>query len=210
MKKGLLLIGGGGHCRSVLDSILASDTYDRIGIIDPEGSPCMGIPVAGRDEDLPRLFREGWTDAVITVGSIGDTGLRRRLYETVKAIGFCLPPVADPTATVGKDAVLGEGTFIGKRAVVNAGARTGVCAIVNTGAIIEHDCSIGDFAHVSTGAILCGQVTAGNDAHIGAGTTVRQSVRIGNGALIGAGSVVVKNIPDGAKAFGNPCRVVEA
>ena len=191
MKKGLLLIGGGGHCRSVLDSILASDTYGRIGIIDPDGSSCMGIPVIGKDEDLPRLFRDGWTDAVITVGSIGDTGLRRRLYETVKAIGFCLPPVADPTATVGKDAVLGEGTFIGKRAVVNAGARTGVCAIVNTGAIIEHDCSIGDFAHISTGA------------------TVRQSVRIGTGALIGAGSIVVKDIPDGVKAYGNPCRVVE-
>ena len=210
MGKKLLLIGGGGHCRSVLDSVLAANAYDGIGIIDPDGSPCLGIPVIGQDEDLPRLFSEGWTDAVITVGSIGDTGTRRRLYETAKAIGFRLPAVVDPTAVIGKDAVLGEGTFVGKRAVVNAGARTGVCVIVNTGAIVEHDCVIGDFAHISTGAILCGQVTVGNDAHIGAGTTVRQSIRIGDGALVGVGSTAVKDIPAGAKAYGNPCRVVEA
>ena len=210
MEKRLLLIGGGGHCRSVLDSVLASGAYDRVGIIDPDGNPCMGIPVIGRDEDLPRLFSEGWTDAVITVGSIGNTGLRRHLYETVKMIGFGVPAVVDPTAAIGKDAVLGEGTFVGKQAVVNAGSRTGVCVIVNTGAIIEHDCGIGDFSHISTGAILCGQVTVGNDAHIGAGTTVRQSIRIGAGALVGAGSIVVKDIPEGAKAYGNPCRVVEA
>ena len=209
MKKRLLLIGGGGHCRSVLDSVLAANIYDGIGIIDPEGSSCLGIPVVGRDEDLPRLLSEGWTDAVITVGSVGETGLRRRLYAAVKAIGFGLPAVIDPTAAVGKDAVLGEGTFVGKRAVVNAGVRTGVCAIVNTGAILEHDCRIGDFAHVSTGAVLCGQVTVGNDVHIGAGTTVRQSIRIGDSALIGIGSTVVKDIPAGTKAYGNPCRVVK-
>ena len=210
MGKKLLLIGGGGHCRSVLDSVLAANVYDGIGIVDPDGCPCLGIPVVGKDEDLPRLFAEGWTDAAITVGSIGDTGTRRRLYRTVKEIGFHLPVIIDPTAVTGKDVVLGEGTFVGKRAVVNAGSRTGVCAIVNTGAIVEHDCEIGDFAHISTGAILCGQVKAGNDAHIGAGTTVRQSIRIGNGALIGVGSTAVKDISAGAKAYGNPCRVVEA
>ena len=209
MKKRLLLIGGGGHCRSVLDSVLAANVYDGIGIVDPDGTPCLGIPVVGRDEDLPRLYSEGWTDAVITVGSVGDTGLRRRLYATVKAIGFSLPAVVDPTAAVGKDAALGEGTFVGKQAVINAGARTGVCAIVNTGAILEHDCRIGDFSHVSTGAVLCGQVMVGNDAHIGAGSTVRQSIRIGDGALVGIGSTVVKDVPGGVKAYGNPCRVVE-
>lgn len=210
MGKKLLLIGGGGHCRSVLDSVLAANTYDGIGIVDPDGNPCLGIPVVGKDEDLPRLFAEGWTDAVITVGSIGDTGIRRRLYSTVKEIGFRLPVIIDPTAVTGKDVILGEGTFVGKRAAVNAGSRTGVCAIVNTGAIVEHDCVIGDFAHISTGAILCGQVTVGKDAHIGAGTAVRQSIRIGDGALVGIGSTAVKDIPAGAKAYGNPCRVVEA
>ena len=205
----LLLVGGGGHCRSVLDSILALQAYEEIGIIDPAGDSCLGIPVIGSDGDLPRLFREGWTGAVITVGSVGDTGTRRRLYAALKEIGFDLPVIIDPTAAVGNDVVIGEGTFVGKRAVVNTGSWIGVCAIVNTGAVIEHDCMIGDFSHVSTGAILCGQVIAGKDVHIGAGSTVRQGIRIGDGTLAGAGSVIVKDLPREVKAYGNPCRVVE-
>ena len=210
MGKKLLLIGGGGHCRSVADSIRALGTYDGIGIVDPGENGCEGIPTVGEDADLPRLCAEGWTEAVITVGSVGDDSIRRRLRETAKAAGLKLPVIADPTAVIAKDADIGEGVFIGKRAVVNTGSRIGACAIINSGAIIEHDCTVGELAHISTGAILCGQVTVGKDAHIGAGSTVRQGIRIGDGALIGAGSVVVKDIPSGAKAYGNPCRVVEA
>ena len=80
----LLLIGGGGHCRSVLDSILSQASYKELGIVDWVDSSCLGISVVGNDDDLPKLFQAGWTDAFITVGSVGNTGLRRRLYELVK------------------------------------------------------------------------------------------------------------------------------
>ena len=53
----ILLVGGGGHCRSVLDSLLSAGGYDDIGIIDPRtsgGSAPMNIPVLGGDSDLPR------------------------------------------------------------------------------------------------------------------------------------------------------------
>ena len=36
-----------------------------------------------------------------------------------------------------------------------------------------------------------------------------QCLNIGKNCMIGAGSVVVKDIPDGVKAYGNPCRVVD-
>ncbi len=79
MGKKLLLIGGGGHCRSVLDTARSAGIYDEFGIIDFADCACPGVPVIGRDEDIPRLVREGWTDGIITVGSVGDTGIRRRL-----------------------------------------------------------------------------------------------------------------------------------
>lgn len=205
----LLLIGGGGHCHSVLDSVLSAGIYAEIGIVDNSYRTCLGIPVIGKDDDIPTLIKNGWTDAFISVGSIGDTRTRRRLYDMVKHYGVSVPTIIDPTAVVGKDTVIHEGVFIGKRAVINVGCCIGTCSIINTGAIIEHDCKIGDFSHISPGTILCGQVLVGHNSHVGAGSVVKQLVEIGDQVLIGAGSVVIKDIPDKVKAYGNPCRVVE-
>ncbi len=209
MNKKLLLIGGGGHCRSVLSSVLAVNTYQKIGIVDFNGSSLLGVDVVGRDEDLLRLKDEGWTDAFITVGSIGNTRLRRCLYQMVVNYGFAVPAVIDPTAIIAQDAIVTEGCYVGKGAMLNSGSQIGRCAIINTGAIIEHDCQIGEFVHISPGTVLCGQVTIGNDSHIGAGSVVRQLIQIGKNSLIGAGSVVVSDVPEGVKAYGNPCKVVE-
>jgi len=208
MGKRLLLIGGGGHCHSVLDSVLSLNKYEGVGIIDSIDSPYLDIPVIGIDEDIPELFSEGWTDAFITVGSVGSTDIRRRLYKMVKEIGLSVPSIIDPTAMIGRGVTIGEGSFVGKRAVVNAGSSVGTCAIINTGAIVEHDCNVGDFSHISPGTVLCGQVSIGNDSHVGAGSTVKQLIEIGENSLIGAGSIVVKDIPSNVKAFGNPCKVV--
>ena len=209
-EKKILLLGGGGHCRSVLDCLMSTGKYEEIGIIDYDKSAsALDVDVIGTDDDLPRLLQEGWSDAFITVGSVGHTNLRRKLFSLINELGFSIPSIIDPSAIIAKGTTIGEGTFVGKRAVVNTGSIIGQCAIINTGAIIEHDCQIDDFAHISPGATLCGQVKVGKDSHIGAGSVVRQGICIESNTIVGAGSVVVKDIPGEVKAFGNPCRVVE-
>lgn len=203
------MIGGGGHCKSVLDSVLSLGIYKDIGIISKEKDARLGIPVVGSDEDLVSMFNHGWTDAFIAVGSVGNTTIRRRLYELIKGIGFTIPSIVDNTAAIAKGSQIGEGSFIGKKAVINTEAILGCCSIINTGAIVEHECNVGDFSHISPGAVLCGQVRIGHDTHIGAGAVVRQLISVGNNVLIGAGSVVLKDISDGVTAFGNPCKVVK-
>lgn len=210
--KKLLLIGGGGHCRSVLDCLLSDNPYQAIGIIDrntqgPSG--LLGIPVVGSDEDLPRLFSEGWTHAFITLGSIGTPVRRQALYTTLTELGFEFPTIVDPSAVIARAVTLGPGVFVGKRAVVNTGTQVGACAIVNTGAILEHDCTVGDFAHISPGCTLCGGVSVGEYTHVGAGCVVRQQIKIGANALIGAGSTVVQEIENNVEAYGVPCKVVK-
>ena len=208
--KSLLLIGGGGHCCSVLDCVLESGRYERIGIIEQAMTDrtLLSVPVVGADADLPALYADGWVSAFITLGSIGNPERRRALYEAVKTIGFEIPSIVSANATIGRDAEIGEGAFVGKKAVVNAGAKIEVCAIINTSAIVEQDCGIGAFAHISPGCILCGGVSVQEDAHIGAGAVVRQDITVGRNALVGAGSVVVGDIPANVLAYGNPCRVV--
>ncbi len=209
MNKKLLLIGGGGHCRSVLSSALSLNEYEEIGIVDYTDASVSGVPVVGQDEDLPALKKAGWTDAFITVGSIGNINLRHRLYQMVTDNGFTVPTIIDTTAIIAQDVKVASGCYIGKGVILNSGSCIGKCAIINTGAIIEHDCVVGDFVHISPGTVLCGQVSVGNHSHIGAGSVVRQQIEIGKDVLVGAGSVVVSNIPDCVKAFGNPCKVVE-
>ena len=207
-KKKILLFGGGGHCHSVIDSILSLGIYDEIGIVDKADCSVLGIPVVGIDDDIDKLKSAGWTDAFITVGSIGNTRIRRKLYEMLKNCGMNIPTIIDPAAMIARGTNISEGTYVGKSAIVNTETKVGICAIINTGSIIEHDCMIGDFSHVSSGAIVCGQVNVGRDSHVGAGAIVRQQIVIGDNSLIGAGSVVVEDIPDNVKAYGNPCKVV--
>lgn len=211
--KRILLVGGGGHCRSVLDSLLSMNTYDNIGIIEKgssDGTTLLNVPIVGSDSDLPQLFATGWTYAAVTLGSVGNPMRRRALYHTLKEIGFTLPVIADPSAIIGRETEIGEGTFIGKRAIVNSGSKIGCCAIINTGAILEHGCTVGSFAHIGPGGVLCGDAAIEDDVHIGANAVLRQGIRIGTGSLIGAGSVVVKDVAKYTEAFGNPCQTVRS
>jgi Acyl-[acyl carrier protein]--UDP-N-acetylglucosamine O-acyltransferase len=76
-------------------------------------------------------------------------------------------------------------------------------------ALVEHECSIGDFVHIAPGSILCGGVTVGGNTHIGAGSIIKQETSIGSDTIIGMGSVVVSSIGNCAIAYGNPCKEVK-
>lgn len=205
---GLLLLGGGGHCKSVLCALLTAHNggYDRIGIVDGTATSVLGVPAVGRDDALPALRAQGYTHAFVSVGSVGDTGIRRRLFALIEQNGFIIPNIIDATAAISPYATLGAGIFVGKNAVVNAGARIGDGAILNTGCIVEHDDSIGAFVHIAPGAVLGGNVTVGADAHIGSNATVLQGIQIGEKTIVGAGSAVTRDLPAGVVAYGNPCR----
>ncbi len=191
----LVLIGGGGHCKSVLDAALRMDIFQQIVILDPSlpiGSELMGCVVLGNDDKLKVLRKEGFENAFITVGCIGDTALRRKLAKKSGDLDFNFPIIIDPSAVVSEFAKLDVGAFIGKNAVVNAGARIGKHTIINTGAIIEHDCRIGAFTHVAVGATICGDCDLGEDVFVGAGATIIQGISINNKRFINAGKVVVE------------------
>lgn len=217
--KKILLIGAGGHCLSVLDTLITSYQYQDIGIVDKvvdskqydnnEKKRIMGFPIVGQDEELEKLYIAGYKEAFITIGSIGDTSLRKRLYHKLKDIGFSIPNIIDRTSVVSTHTVLAEGIYIGKNSIVNTNSQIGKLAIINTSAIIEHECKIGDYVHIAPGAVLCGNVCIGGESHIGAGSCIKQGIHIGSQTMVGLGSVVLHNIRDNAIAFGNPCREVD-
>jgi sugar O-acyltransferase (sialic acid O-acetyltransferase NeuD family) len=211
MRSRILLIGGGGHCKSVLDTLLSANDYTEIGIIDKEsniGKQVLGFPTVGCDRDLPKLFRDGFLDAFVTIGSFGDTRLRNTLFKILEEVGFNIPNIVDPSAAVSSYAELKSGIFVGKKAVINAGAAIGRGVIINSSAVIEHDCVVGDFVHIAPGSVLCGGVKIGANTHVGANCVIRQEITVGANTIIGAGSAVVGNLHNNIVAYGNPCREV--
>ncbi len=212
MSKKILLIGGGGHCKSVLDSLLELNEYVAIGVIDRKesiGNTIMGIPIVGCDDNLSELHNDGYHYAFITVGSIGNPALRIKLLSLICQIGYSIPNIIDLSSKVSRHAKIGKGVFIGKQAIVNAGAVINRGAIINSGAIVEHNCQIGEFVHLAPGVVLGGEVIIGNYSHIGLNATVKQHVHIGSNTIIGMGSIVTKNIDNNIVAYGNPCREVK-
>jgi sugar O-acyltransferase (sialic acid O-acetyltransferase NeuD family) len=210
MDNKLLLVGAGGHCRSVIDSINRVQ-YTDIAIIDlPEmvGEDVFSVPIAGTDNELPSFFENGYKEAFITLGSIGNPAKRVALYKKLKKIGFNFPSIIDATAIVSKiNVTIDEGVFIGKGVIINTGVKIGACSIINTGAIIDHDCNIGKFVHIAPGVRMSGGICIRDNTHIGIGSSLIQSVSIGRNSIIGAGSVVVSDIGEDITAFGVPCKI---
>ncbi|XDZ70397.1 NeuD/PglB/VioB family sugar acetyltransferase [Alphaproteobacteria bacterium LSUCC0744] len=197
--KSLLLIGGGGHCRSCIDVIEAEGRYQIRGIVQPvskEIEAIFGYPVVGSDESLPFLLEET-AQALVTVGQIRSPEIRMRLFELLKQSGGKSPRIVSPLAYCSKYAEMDEGTIVMHGAIVNAGAGIGANCIVNTLALIEHDVYVADHCHVSTGARVNGGVTIGKGSFIGSGAILKEGIVIGENVIIGAGQVILGDVPSG-------------
>jgi UDP-perosamine 4-acetyltransferase len=194
----VIVIGGGGHGRVVIEALLGAGVTVA-GVIDPHPGVAAGLPAVvpwlGGDDALAAYRPEEYRLAN-GIGGIGEPH-RRAAYERLIAAGYDFIRVQHPSATVARSGVvLGEGCQIMAGAVIQTGVRIGADAIVNTRAAIDHDCSLGEHCHVAPGAVLCADVTVGAGSHIGAGAVIIQGVRIGSFSIVGAGGIILSDVPD--------------
>ena len=195
----IVIYGGGGHGKMVIDLLRALKLYQIEGIIDdglPVGAEVMGVPVLGGAEILPQLRARGIVLALNAVAGISNVSVRIRVYEKLTEAGFAFPPVIHPSAVVEPSAQLGPGVQVLAKAYVGSEARIGFGSIINTGAIVSHDCVLGDYATISPGAILAGEVQAGSRVLVGMGATVNFQTVLGEGAMIGNGATVKADVPE--------------
>lgn len=194
----VLIYGGGGHGKSLIDLIRALEGYRIVGVVDdglPSGSEVLGAAVLGGADALAKLHSQGVRQAVNAVGGIGNIASRVRVFDLLAEAGFSFPSLVHPTAFVEPSAQLAPGVQVFPHAYVGSAARVGFGAIVNTGAIVSHDCSLGDYANISPGAMLAGEVHVGGSVLIGMGATINLRVSIGEGAKVGNGATVKSDVP---------------
>ena len=202
--KPLILVGGGGHCKSVIEAA-ESAGYSILGVLDlPEevGKEILSTKVIGTDDDIPAYVDKA--EFVITVGFIKNPVVRIKLYNRIKEAGGKLATVSSSTAHVSKYATLGEGTVVLHHAFVNADAKVGCNVILNNFVNIEHDAVIGDQCHISTGAMVNGECKVGERCFIGSQSVLANCITVGDDIIVGAGSVVRKSISEKGIYAGNP------
>lgn len=209
MNRPLILLGGGGHCKSVADAALSAG-FEIRGILDvPDavGGQCMGIDIIGTDADIPKYVDE--CDFVITVGAIKRHDKRIELHSAVANAGGSFATIIASTAYISPFATVGAGTVVLHGSVVNSAARIGDGCIINTGAVIEHDTEVGNYCHVSTQAVINGGCRVGEATFIGSGAVVCNGITIAGDTVVGAGAVVNKDILTSGIYVGVPARLIK-
>lgn len=199
-KGDLLLYGGGGHAKALIELIELLDGYRIVGVIDDglkAGTRILDSTVLGSAEMLPELLEDGVRLAVNAVGGVGDVMSRVRVFQRLIEDGFDFPTLIHPTSFVEASAVLDAGVQVFPHAYVGSDAHVGFGSIVNTGAVVSHDCQLGRYVNIAPSTSLAGGVKLGRAVLVGMSVTVNLGVQIGDGARIGNSAVVKADVPAG-------------
>ena len=207
LKRDIILLGGGGHCRSCIDVIELGGAFKIAGIVEAPGKSkadsILGYPVIGYDNELSML-RNKFDHALVTVGQVGSGTVRARLFNELKKLSFILPVIASPLAHVSNHAAIAEGTIVMHKVVVNAGASVGANCILNTSCLVEHDAMVGDGTHISTGAVVNGDSTIGSGCFVGSNATIVNGIKLPDDFFFRAGALVVNERDGRALGEKNP------
>lgn len=200
MKK-IIMIGAGGHAKSVLECI-DKRSHKVVGFIDAfkKGTFLEYSILGDKIEDINEF------DKYYYFVTIGDNKLRQQYYAIIKNLNLKLVNIIDSSAYVSGSATIGEGCFVGKMAIINAEAKIGDNCIINNKALVEHECVVGNHTHISTNTTVNGNVEIGDNVFLGSGSVTKGQISIGNNVIVGAGSVVVDDINDNVLAVGVPAK----
>lgn len=192
----VIIIGASGHGKVIADIIekcgdnvytFLDDDTSRAGVTG-KVSDCVNYP--------DKKF----------IIAIGNNAIRRKIAETYNLDYYT---AIHPSAVIGKNVTIGEGTAVMAGTVINPSTVIGKHCIINSGSVVEHDNRLGDYVHLSPNATLCGTVTVGENTHIGAGVTVKNNTNITADCVIGIGAAVVKDITEAGTYMGVPAKRVK-
>ena len=192
MKEKIILIGGGGHCKSCIDVIEQAGKYQIVGIVDvPEKihQRILGYEIIATDKDLPLIAKQ-YSNFLLTIGQLRSAQKRILLFNGLKEMGARFPVIFSPLSYVSKHATVAKGTIVMHHALVNAGAKVGANCIINTKALIEHDAVVEDHCHIATGSIVNGGAKIKSGTFFGSNAVTRGYVVVGKESFINCGAKV--------------------
>lgn len=207
MKK-LVVIGAGGHCRSVLSAAQSMQLWEDFKIIDlnftNQKEKIIGYkvyPIEKVNEYIKRKL-----DFFI---AIGDNKIRKSTYRFFNQNGCSFVNIIHPNSHIDKNSIIGKGNFIGQFSNIGACARLGNFNIVNNYGNVEHEVIMGDFNHLAPSSTICGRSKLEDNIFVGSNAVIIEKLSIAKNTIIGAGSVVLKSVDQpNKKLVGVPARII--
>lgn len=206
--KGLVVIGGGGFGREILDvaDALGDEGPEVLGVVDDD--PAVEGLLRNRSVAyLGRIDEVSLVDCSYSIG-VGDPSTRKAIAHRADQKGWRAATLIHPSAT------LGWGVSVGQGSVITAGVRiTNNIAIgehvhLNLNSTVGHDARISHYVTVYPGVNISGSVSLEEGVSLGTGSSVIQGLSIGPYAVVGAGAVVVRSLEGGKTYVGAPAKPI--
>ncbi|NWG08526.1 MAG: NeuD/PglB/VioB family sugar acetyltransferase [Chloroflexi bacterium] len=216
MKK-IVILGTGGNCIDILDTLLDINdaegrmVYQCTGFLDDNPAKWdqnfHGVGVLG---SLSKIKELEDCSFVFGIGSVSNFWRRKEILIQTGVEEERFETIIHPTASVSRFAKIGIGTVVFQNVTITSNAIVGrhVCILPNS--IISHDDVIGDFSCIAGGVCISGNVQVGEGCYLGTNAAVKDGVLIGNSSLIGMGSVVLDDVPGNSVVVGNPARFLRS
>lgn len=204
MQQKIILYGGGGHAKTLIDLIRGDDRFDLIGIVDdvqPVGATVLGIPVIGIGDDLVRIRATGVSLAVNAIGGIGNPDIRWRIFQRIEAAGFAQPSLVHPRAFVEETVRIDDAVQVLAGTYISSDSSVAYGTVLNAGVILSHDNHLGRCVNLSPGATLGGNVSIGDFTQVGMRATINAGVTVGSHVRIGNGATVKSDVPNGVRVY---------
>lgn len=201
---GLVILGFGGHARSVADVALHLG-FAQLRFVDANSRPGESFAGFPATSEMPDPLPPGW----MVLPAAGDNSRRCAQFEEITLRGWPTMALVAKTAHVGYGVSVEPGSFVASRAHLGPMAAIGRASIINTHALVEHECTIGSYSHVAVNATIAGRCKVGDHVFVGAGATVIDGIRVADRVVIGAGATVVTDIVEPGTYVGCPARRID-
>ena len=211
----IVIVGAGGFGREVLTLIrdineATPPTWGFVGFLaaeapDPGMMRRIDAPYLGSDTDEQVLAGLHGCHVVVAIGA---GSIRRDVTARMLRAGLVPATLVHPSAVIGEDVELGEGTVVCAGSILTTNIRLGTGVAVDRSVNVGHDCVIGDFVTLAPGSVLSGNVTLRDEAYMGTNSCTIQGVSVGRATTVGAGAVVTRDIGAGLTAVGAPAKPV--
>jgi len=197
----IALFGCGGHSRSVADVILHNNPEEIIVFVD---SSTRGNENIYGFYVRPKVQLNFGSRCFVCVG---DNTLRKNKF--IELGDANVITVISKLVYIGKNVMIGRGTFVAHSAHLGPDVAIGENTIVNTGSVIEHEVKVGSHSHIGPNATISGRTVIGEQVLIGAGACVADKISICPNTIVGANSTVVQSITEAGTYVGSPVRKVK-
>jgi len=191
MKKAI--IGYGGHAREVMAQI-------------SHKMPCFVDDKYVNQDTLP-ISKFDPTKYEVMV-CVGNSKLRMEFVDKLPKLTKYFTFI-HPMAIIGRDVLIGDGSFIGAYSMITTNIKVGKHAILNRHCQIGHDTQAGDYLSMMPNSVISGNCNIGDQVYFGTNSSVREKISICDDVIIGLNAGVVKNIIEPGTYVGVPAKKIK-